>query len=181
MFQKAFTQATRAVRFPFSDIYLNWWKRSAVFYILRNYYPNFRSQKRYGFCTIPRCFCFSTTPFFYKNSFYKNHQAQNCQKIKNILKIMARPKYMTKNLESPILILHRESAMYLTWFIVDVLWYLKRQYSITFLSCYVYFMIEIFLSVSLFPFFASCFALRQNAFTIPWDFLILYVMELGKI
>ena len=27
--------------------------------------------------------------FFYKNSFYKNHQAQNCQKIKNILRITA--------------------------------------------------------------------------------------------
>ena len=40
--------------------------------------------------------------FFYKNSFYKNHQAQNCQEIKNILRIMARLKYMIKNLESPI-------------------------------------------------------------------------------
>ena len=46
------------------------------------------------------------TGFFYKNSFYKNHQAQNCQKIKNILRIMPRLKYMIKNLESPILILH---------------------------------------------------------------------------
>ena len=52
------------------------------------------------------------TPFFYKNSFYKNHQAQNCQKIKNILKIMARLKYMTNNLESSILILHQESALF---------------------------------------------------------------------
>ena len=42
------------------------------------------------------------TPFFYKNSFYKNHQAQNCQKIRNILRIMARLKYMIKILESPI-------------------------------------------------------------------------------
>ena len=52
------------------------------------------------------------TPFFYKNSFYKNHQAQNCQKIKNILRIMARLKYMINNLESPILILHQESALF---------------------------------------------------------------------
>ena len=50
--------------------------------------------------------------FFYKNSFNKNHQAQNCQKIKNILRIMARLKYMIKNLESPILILHQESALF---------------------------------------------------------------------
>ena len=50
--------------------------------------------------------------FFYKNSFHKNHQAQNCQKIKNILRIMARLKYMIKNLESPILILHQESALF---------------------------------------------------------------------
>ena len=44
--------------------------------------------------------------------FYKNHQAQNCQKIKNILRIMARLKYMINNLESPILILHQESAIF---------------------------------------------------------------------
>ena len=50
--------------------------------------------------------------FFYKNSFYKNHQAQNCQKIKNILRIMARLKYMINNLESPILIIHQESALF---------------------------------------------------------------------
>ena len=49
--------------------------------------------------------------FFYKNSFYKNHQAQNCQKIKNILRIMARLKYMVNILESPILILHQESPL----------------------------------------------------------------------
>ena len=53
-------------------------------------------------------FCF----FFYKNSFYKNHKAQNCQKTKNILRIMARLKYIIKNLESPILILHQESALF---------------------------------------------------------------------
>ena len=53
------------------------------------------------------------TPFFlYKNSFYKNHQAQYCQKIKNILRIMARLKYIIKNLESPILILHQELALF---------------------------------------------------------------------
>ena len=53
------------------------------------------------------------TPFFlYKHSFYKNRQAQNCQKIKNILRIMARLKYMINNLESPILILHQESALF---------------------------------------------------------------------
>ena len=50
--------------------------------------------------------------FFYKNSFYKNHQAQNCQKTKNILRIMARLKHMINNLESPILILHQESALF---------------------------------------------------------------------
>ena len=50
--------------------------------------------------------------FFYKNSFYKNHQAQSCQKIKNILRIMARLKYMINSLESPILILHQESALF---------------------------------------------------------------------
>ena len=49
---------------------------------------------------------------FYKNSFYKNHQAQNCQKIKNILRILTRLKYMINNLESPILILHQESALF---------------------------------------------------------------------
>ena len=54
----------------------------------------------------------SLTPFFYKNSFYKNHQAQNCQKIKNILRIMARLKYMINNLESPILIIHQELALF---------------------------------------------------------------------
>ena len=41
-------------------------------------------------------------------------------------------------------------------------------------------MIEMFFCFSLFPFFASCFALRQNAFTIPRIF-ILYIMQLGKI
>ena len=50
--------------------------------------------------------------FFYKNSFYKNHQAQNCQKTKNILRIMARLKYMINNLESLILILHQESTLF---------------------------------------------------------------------
>ena len=78
---------------------------------------------------------------------------------------MARLKEMIKNLDSPIF--NQESA-------------LKRQYSITFLLCYVYFMIEIFLCFSLFPFFASCFALRQNAFTIPWDFLFYILCNLGK-
>ena len=53
-----------------------------------------------------------TVFFFYKNSFYKNYQTQNCQKIKNILRIMARLKYMIKNLESPILILHQEPALF---------------------------------------------------------------------
>ena len=56
--------------------------------------------------------CKNLHRFFYKNSFYKNHQAQNCQKLKNILRIMARLKYMINNLESPILILHQESALY---------------------------------------------------------------------
>ena len=46
----------------------------------------------------------------YRN--YKNHQAQNCQKIKNIIRIMTRLKYMINNLESPILILHQESALF---------------------------------------------------------------------
>ena len=31
--------------------------------------------------------------FFYKNSFYKNHEAQNSQKIKNIIRIMPRLKF----------------------------------------------------------------------------------------
>ena len=48
----------------------------------------------------------------YKNPFYKNHQAQNCQKIRNILRIMAMLKYMINNLESPILIHHQESALF---------------------------------------------------------------------
>ena len=40
---------------------------------------------------IPSDIC--TTPFlFYKNPFYKNHEAQNRQKIKNILRIMLRLK-----------------------------------------------------------------------------------------
>ena len=56
MFQNAFTQATRAIRFPFSDIFLKWLKRGAVFYILKNYYPNFWSQKRYVFRATPHCF-----------------------------------------------------------------------------------------------------------------------------
>ena len=43
-----------------------------------------------------------------------------------------------------------------------------------------YFMIEIFLCFSLFPFFASCFALRQSALTIPWDFLFYILCNLGK-
>ena len=41
-------------------------------------------------------------------------------------------------------------------------------------------MIEISLCFSLFPFFASCFTLRQNAFTIPWDFLFYIFCNLGK-
>ena len=53
------------------------------------------------------------TPFFYMNSFYNNHQAQNCQKIKNILRIIARLKYMINTFESPILILHQESALFI--------------------------------------------------------------------
>ena len=57
-------------------------------------------------------FVIYTPFFFYKNSFYKNHQAQSCQKIKNILRIMARLKYMINNLESLILILHQESALF---------------------------------------------------------------------
>ena len=40
-------------------------------------------------------------------------------------------------------------------------------------------MIGIFLFF-LFPFFASCFALRQNAFTISWDFLFYELCNLGK-
>ena len=31
------------------------------------------------------------TPFFYKNPFYKNHQAQNWPKFKNIVRIIIRP------------------------------------------------------------------------------------------
>ena len=55
----------------------------------------------------------ANTPFFYiRILFINNHQAQNCQKIKNILRIMARLKYMINNLESPILILHQESALF---------------------------------------------------------------------
>ena len=54
----------------------------------------------------------SATRFFYENYFYKNHKAQNCQKIKNILRIMARLKYLIKNIENPILIHHQESALF---------------------------------------------------------------------
>ena len=73
------------------------------------------------------------TPFFfYKNSFYKNHQAQNCQKIKNILRIMARLKYMIKNLESHILILHQEVAL----FTMECLLFTKGRSSI---SCLVFY------------------------------------------
>ena len=49
---------------------------------------------------------------FYKNSFYTNHQAQNFQKIKNVLRIMTRLKYIIKNLDSPILINHQESTLF---------------------------------------------------------------------
>ena len=59
-----------------------------------------------------RCSNSMYTVVFYKNSFYKNDQAQNCQKIENILRIMARLKYMINNLESPILILHQKSALF---------------------------------------------------------------------
>ena len=52
------------------------------------------------------------TAFFNKNSFYKNHQAQSCQNIKNILRIMARLKYMIHDLESAIFFLHQESALF---------------------------------------------------------------------
>ena len=40
-------------------------------------------------------------------------------------------------------------------------------------------MIKIFLCFSLFP-FSLCFALRQNAFNIPWDFLFYMLCNLGK-
>ena len=92
--------------------------------------------------------------FFYKNSFYKNRQAQNSQKIKNILRIMARLKYMISNLESPILILHQESALFT-------------------MECLLFTMGSL-------QFFASCFALRQNAFTFPWEFLFYILCNLGK-
>ena len=130
--------------------------------------------------------------FFYKNSFYKNHQAQNCQKIKNILRFMARLKYIIKNLECPILILHQELALFTMaclLFTIEGLQFRKtcvrnqhtsQSISITFLLCYVYFIIEIFLCFSLFSFFASCFALRQNAFTIPCDFLFYILCNLGQ-
>ena len=60
---------------------------------------------------------FEYTVFFYKNSFYKNHQAQNCQKIKNILRIMARLKYMINNLENPI-----KSRPYSQWNVFYLQW-----------------------------------------------------------
>ena len=53
-----------------------------------------------------------THHFFNKNSFYKNQQSQSCQKIKKILRIKATLKCMIKKLESPILILHQESALF---------------------------------------------------------------------
>ena len=58
------------------------------------------------------CSLVNFTVFFYKNFVYKNRQTQNCQKIKNILRIMGRLKYMINNLESPILILQQESALF---------------------------------------------------------------------
>ena len=91
---------------------------------------------------------------FYKNSCYKNHQAQNCQKIKNILRIMARLKYIIKNLESPILILHQELVLFT-------------------MEC-------LLLTMEGLQFFSSCFALRQNAFTILWDFLFYILCNSGK-
>ena len=53
-----------------------------------------------------------TPGYFIRILFYKSDQAQNCQKIKNILRIMAKLKYMINNLESPILILHQELALF---------------------------------------------------------------------
>ena len=42
------------------DAFLNDEREMQFFYILWNYCPNFWSQKRYGFCTIPHCFWVST-------------------------------------------------------------------------------------------------------------------------
>ena len=55
---------------------------------------------------------------------------------------------MIKNLESPILILHQEPAL----FTMEGLLFIMEGLH----------------------FFASCFALRQNAFIIPWDFYSIY-------
>ena len=99
--------------------------------------------------------------FFYKKTFDKNHQAQNCQKIKNILRIMVRLKYMIKNLESPILILHQESAL----FTMECLLFTMDTYT---------FMIEIFLCFSSFLFFALCFALRQMLLLLRGIFYSIY-------
>ena len=52
------------------------------------------------------------TVFFKRILFIRITRFKICQKIKNILRIMARLKYMIKNLESPILILHQESALF---------------------------------------------------------------------
>ena len=63
---------------------------------------------------------------FYKNSFHKNHQAENCQKLKNILRIMARLKYMIKNLESPTLILHQKLALLIMECLLFILYIVQR-------------------------------------------------------
>ena len=53
MFQNAFALPTRAIRFPISNDNLKWWKRGAVFYILRNYCQNFLSQKKKKMVSVP--------------------------------------------------------------------------------------------------------------------------------
>ena len=52
------------------------------------------------------------TPFFIRILFIRITKLKIVKKIKNILRIMARLKYMINNLESPILILHQESALF---------------------------------------------------------------------
>ena len=47
---------------------------------------------------------------FYKNSFYKNHQAQNCQKIKNILSLNGKAQMYDQQLRKSHLV--EESALF---------------------------------------------------------------------
>ena len=126
-----------------SSYYKYFWKASTS--MNRSYYCLTRSRwKNFSIACLIRHFF-----FFYKKSFYKNHQAQNCQKLKNILRIMARLKYMIKNLESTIMILHQEALFTMECLLFTMEFTMK------------------YFCFSLFPFFASCFALRQNVFTIP--------------